>query len=47
MEEENLLLKSEDKAHLIEESRLKYKQEEQENFNSEEEARLVKDARQE
>ena len=40
-------MKSEDKARLVEESRLKSDQEEQEFLKADEEARLVKDASQE
>ena len=46
MEEEELRLKSEDEACLVEETRLKSEQEDQASLKSEEESRLVKDARQ-
>ena len=46
LEEEDLRLKSEYKARLIEEARLKSDQEDQERLKSEVEARLEKDSRQ-
>ena len=47
MEEEDLRLKSEYEACLVEEERLKYEQEEQARLKEEEEECLVEDARQE
>ena len=45
MEEEDLRLKYEDEAHIVEEASMKYEQEEQARLMAEEEARIAEELR--